>query len=359
MSKNSKANRQRKIAKNGSRKQLPAKSRAIRQRFLAPSAQTLWRSMHLDFRLDETVGEALRTFQPDIWQRDGPAVQRIEQAPDIDAVLDLVPDAMGLADVAWAKRMREFGPEAADAIAARINGDWLRAHSKDRSGIQERLIGALRWCDDRGIEALLNCWDALDDYGRSLASMVLGLSGVHQSGDRVWACYQATRSTAEKLFVGPLWGLIDLADPRAADALIELLEDKREFYEKYGFVSRAGDHRVVLPLIAELLFGIEKADPDVMWALTGVAHRMGRETFTRHLMSDVDVQESRGSKVALFVDRVFQYSAEDVETHFETFYTKDVDNLLDLANAQSLLRHASGLTINERSPAEQSAIALR
>ena len=290
--------------------------------------------MHLDFRLEETVGEALRMFQPDIWQRDGQAVLRIEQAPDIDAVLDLTPGAMGLADVAWAKRMRQFGPDAADAIAARTKGDWLSAYPKDRSGIQERLIGALRWCDDRGVAALLSCWDSLDDYGRSLAAMVLGLMGAHQSADRLWACYQTTRSASKDLFVGPLWGLIDLGDSRAADALVELLGDRRQFYEKYGFLSRVGDHRVVLPLIAELLLGVEENKPDVLWALTGIAHRMGRDAFHQQLTGDSDTQGSPGSNVELLVDRLFQYSQGDVETHFETFYTKDAG--LALAKGQSL-----------------------
>jgi hypothetical protein len=293
--------------------------------------------MHLDFRVEETLGEALRVFQPAIWQRDGQAVLRIEQAPDIEATLDLTPGAMGLADLAWAKRMRQFGPDAADTIAARIKGDWLSAYPKDRSGIQERLIGALRWCDDRGVAALLSCWESLDDYGRSLAAMVLGLLGAHQSADRLWACYQTTRSAAKDLFVGPLWGLIDLGDNRAADALVELLDDQREYYEKYGFVSRVGDHRVVLPLVFELLRGVEEIKPDVMWALTGVAHRLGRDVLHQQMTGDSDAQESHSGNVELLIDRLFQYSQGDVERHFETFYTKDAGSLLALAKGQSLI----------------------
>jgi hypothetical protein len=293
--------------------------------------------MHLDCRVEETLGEALRVFQPAIWQRDCQAVLRIEQAPDIEATLDLTPGAMGLADIAWAKRMRQFGPDAADTIAARIKGDWLSAYPKDRSGIQERLIGALRWCDDRGVAALLSCWESLDDYGRSLAAMVLGLLGAHQSADRLWACYQTTRSAAKDLFVGPLWGLIDLGDNRAADALVELLDDQREYYEKYGFVSRVGDHRVVLPLVFELLRGVEEIKPDVMWALTGVAHRLGRDVLHQQMTGDSDAQESHSGNVELLIDRLFQYSQGDVERHFETFYTKDAGSLLALAKGQSLI----------------------
>lgn len=334
MSKNSKANRQRRIGKKQIRKPLPPKARTVLPgRQLVPSAHTMWRTMHLDFRIDETIAEALTRFQPAILQRDGQAVRWIEQAADLDAVLDSAPRALGLADAAWSRRMREFGPEAADVVAARINSGWLRAHRGDRDGMQERLIGALRWCDDRGVAALLSCWDALDDYGRSLAAMVLGLLGAHQSADRLWAFYQATRSGSNKLFVGPLWGLIDLGDSRAADALAGLLDEKRDFYEKYGFVSRAGDHRVVAPLLYELLLGVDDIKSDAMWALTGVAWRMGRDAFQRQLMDDID--DPDGRQAASIVDLVFRYSQADVERQFATFYTRDGASLL--AEGQLLL----------------------
>jgi len=161
--------------------------------------------------------------------------------------------------------------------------------------------------------------------------------GAHQSADRLWACYQTTRSAAKDLFVGPLWGLIDLGDNRAADALVELLDDQREYYEKYGFVSRVGDHRVVLPLVFELLRGVEEIKPDVMWALTGVAHRLGRDVLHQQMTGDSDAQESHSGNVELLIDRLFQYSQGDVERHFETFYTKDAGSLLALAKGQSLI----------------------
>lgn len=338
MSKNSKANRQRKIEKKRSQRQTPSKGRTgQRNHSIGPSALTLWRTMHLDYRLEETVSEALRVLQPDVWQRDGQAVQRIEQAPDIEAVLDLTPGAMGLADVAWSKRMRGFGPDAANPIAARINSDWMRAHAKDRTGIQERWVSALRWCDDRGVDALMSCWDAFDDYGRSLASIVLGFLGAHQSADRIWACYQETRSSSENLFVGALWGLIDLGDQRAADALVELLVKYRVFYEKFGFLSRAGDERVLVPVLREVISGREEVRSDAMWALTGIAHRMGRDVFQQVLLGSPDAQESHSSRIESLVDLVFRYSQEDVEQHFEMFYSKDAGSLLSAAKYQDLI----------------------
>lgn len=338
MSKNSKANRQRKIEKKRSQRQTPPTGRTgQRHHSIGPSALMLWRTMQLDYRLEETVGEALRVFQPDVWQRDGQAVRRIEQAPDIEAVLDLTPGVMGLSDVAWSKRMRGFGTDAANPIAARINSDWMRAHAKDRTGIQERLVSALRWCDDSGVNVLMSCWDAFDDYGRSLASIVLGLLGAHQSVDRIWASYQETRSSSENLFVGALWGLIDLDDQRAADALAELLVKQRVFYEKFGFLSRAGDERVLVPVLREVISGREEDKTDAMWALTGIAHRMGRDAFHQALLGGPDAKASHSSRVESIVELVLRYSQADVEKHFEMFYSKDAGSLLSAATEQHLL----------------------
>jgi len=39
----------------------------------------------------------------------------------------------------------------------------MRSRRQSRAGIQERFIDALRWFGDAGAEALIDCWDALDD----------------------------------------------------------------------------------------------------------------------------------------------------------------------------------------------------
>jgi len=85
-------------------------------------------------------------------------------------------------------------------------------------------------------------------------------------------------------FVDPLWGLIDGQDPRAADALAE----RRAFYELYGFISRAGDTCLILPLIEEVLKNSEKTSADAMWILTGVAHRSGWDELLRLLSDGID-----------------------------------------------------------------------
>ena len=328
MSKTRDEKRQRKKQKLRSRGQTsPTKQPQHREPVAVPSAQTIWRTMHLDFSVQEKLVETTMDVQPSLWKRDASKIQQIEQAGHWAAVLDLTPVATGLADYAWLKRMREFGASAAPAIVARLQSDWMRSHRNASAGIQERFIGALRWCEDTGAEALIDCWDALDDYGRSLACVALGLLDTHSAADRLWTFFERTRSTPTTHRIGPLWGLIDLADARAADAVLELVLAKRAFYERYGFLCRAGDQRAVLPLIAAILDGPEELRADAMWALTGIAHRLGRERLAEALRGEEGVPETPTEAIETLIDRIFLYSQEDVEKHFEAFYDRHPSSL--------------------------------
>jgi hypothetical protein len=311
----------------------PSSPRQTGRRALAavPSAQTMWRTMHLNFGVQDTLAETTMDLLPGLWKRDHAKIQRVEQAPDLESVLDLAPAATGLADYAWLKRMRGFGPDAADRIVARLQSDWMHRHAKQGAGIQERLLGALRWCDGRAPGALTDCWDALDDYGRSLASIALGLLGEASAADRLWAFFQRMRPLPKSYFVGPLWGLIDVGDRRAADALVELVADQRQYYEQYGFLSRTGDHRVALPLIAEALEGTDERRSEAMWALTGIAYRIGRDDFGAAIRNGEDAQPTESSGITSFLDLVFRYSQDDVERHFERFYDRNATSLLTQA----------------------------
>jgi hypothetical protein len=214
--------------------------------------------------------------------------------------------------------MRGFGPSGANAIADRLTGGWLRDYPKAQAGIQERCIGALRWCDNENADALMRCWDAFDDYGRSLACVLVGLLNVHAETGRVWKYFQTIRAQPNLYFVGSLWGLIDLRDPRAADGLAELMAERPTFYELYGFISRMGDDRVIFPLLEEVLTKSEQTSADAMWALTGVAHRVGRDELVR-LLTDGTNDATRAQAEA-FVNRIFIYDQDAVERNFETFY---------------------------------------
>jgi hypothetical protein len=292
----------------------------------------MWRIMQLTVDVPDDLLKSMQEIQPALWRRDANQVRTIEQAADIEAVLDLAVMATGLAGWAWPRRMQAFGPDAADNIVARLNSDWMRSHAKERAGLQERYLGALRWCGDRAADGLASCWDALDDYGRSLACIAFGLLGARQAADRIWTFYEQTRAHPDGLLVGPLWGLIDLGDPRAADAVADIRGQERLPYETFGFLARAGDRRVVVPLLSEVVFGPEDRKADAMWALTGVGYRLGRDILLQELMSDADTQETQCPQVEAFADRLFQYSQADVERHFEAFYATTATGLLSIAS---------------------------
>ena len=276
-------------------------------------------------------------LQPALLKRDAAVIEQIETASDIEAVLDLSPSAGGLAESVWYRELQKFGPSVAVNIAKRLNGEWMRVHAKDRTGIQERFIGVLRWCGKEGVDALLSSWDSLDDYGRSLASVALGLLGARRSGDHIWDFYQKVQRARENLFVGALWGLIDLQDQRAADALAAFLDTGHEFYEMYGFISRAGDKRFIFPLIALAMLGPDKAKGEAMWALTGIAHRLGREALAEELRNSPDPEKVTESDVESFVEQVFKYSVEDVERHFEVFYDTNGSSISGSADQDKLM----------------------
>jgi hypothetical protein len=130
--------------------------------------------------------------------------------------------------------MRAFGPSAVPEVVARLRGDWLASHAKARTGIQERLIAVLRWSGPAGAQALADCWDGFDDYGRALACVALGLLDAKSEADRLWTFFADMQCRAKRHWVGALWGLIDLDDRRAADAVLHCLLAEQDFYEREG-----------------------------------------------------------------------------------------------------------------------------
>ena len=103
--------RRRKPAKNRGHQQASSRNQTgPRTQSSVPSAQTMWRTMHLDWRVYDKLVETTMNLHPSLWKRDADKIQMIEQAADIEAVLDLATDAIGLARYAWPKRIREFGP---------------------------------------------------------------------------------------------------------------------------------------------------------------------------------------------------------------------------------------------------------
>ncbi|HUX76046.1 MAG TPA: hypothetical protein VMY40_05325 [Anaerolineae bacterium] len=129
-----------------------------------PSAQTMFRAHLLDPQTEELIAQATAKISPEIWERDREHAERIERAPTVEALLDLIPVASGTAEPAWHRRMRQFGPEVVPVVEAQlrrvrdIKDDHLRGLS------YEHLLSALRWKGEAGAAALLNCFDDLNGY---------------------------------------------------------------------------------------------------------------------------------------------------------------------------------------------------
>jgi hypothetical protein len=312
----------RKMSKQKRRKQIkPAQRRqpAFSDR-QTPSAPTMFRFIVVNEETRDLMAKKLEKLKPLLWPRDGKNVRQMRQAATVEELLDAIPQATGLADFAWQKRMRQFGPEAVPLLAARLKTIRQSGNEDERSAIAEKLIGALRWQGVAGGEALLDCFDSLDMYGQALASVVLGLLNVQSSADKIWAFYQrAVRHRQETHFIGALWGLIDLQDKRAAGALAELLRKQQYFNEIFGFVSLAGDAQAIVPLLAaaEKLPESRQLDPTI--AMISVAHRIGREALIAELKK-ITVPGTSDADWDSAADAILSKPVSYAEDHFEMFY---------------------------------------
>ncbi|MCX6028633.1 MAG: hypothetical protein NT169_04930 [Chloroflexi bacterium] len=284
----------------------------------APSAQSLFRFMLADAEAAEALQKATAKYNALLWLQDGPNVKRIRQAATAEELLDLIPLTDGLARLAWLDRARGLGAEALSAIASRLRNVKNLRDEEARRLVADRLISALRWQGAAGAQALLDGFDDLDSFGRSLAAVALGLLAAPAAADRLWAFYQeAVRTPAETDFVGALWGLTDLGDPRVGDALADLLATGRDFYELYGLLALAGNGRVILPLAARLTDLPEEDRADPLMALIAIGHRLGREALVVELAAGESPQDAVADETA---DLILARPADWPIQYFDLFF---------------------------------------
>jgi hypothetical protein len=284
-----------------------------------PSDATIFRFQIVDRQTRAQLRKsAYATTEEQVWERDAGPVEMIRRAPSVEALIDLAPLATGLAEEEWEHRMRRAGPEALPLIATRLkNARRLDAHLRDR--IYERLLAELRWRGEAGAATLLESFDALDDYGRCLACVSLGLLGAHNAADLIWNyLWQVAYSRRESFLVGPLWGLADLHDERLPGALADLAESGREFAELLGFLSAFGDAHAVAPLIGMIVSARQDKSLEPMLALVSVAHRIGRDALVAELAALIpDDQPPSAEDMA---DSLLNRSTADSEKYFELFH---------------------------------------
>ena len=305
------------MSKRHKQKHAPPKPTASRERF--PSAVTLFRFSVRDDQSRGVVDQAASRMAPMLWLRDGKIVEQIRAAGTPAEVLDLAAQAQGLAEGAWMARVRQFGLPVASLIAERLKASRDISDEDARDTVRERLIAALRWTGLMGARALRECFASLDEYGQSLACVVLGLLHDTSSAGLMWDYVQKMKSRPQSYFVGALWGLIDLPDGRAGQALAELLHEERSFYELYGMLALAGDARAIVPLVARMLEGKKDDKEDAAMALPAVAQRIGRQAliaeFKKMSASDVEMETLEAT-----ADRFLTYPMSHVEEYFELYY---------------------------------------
>lgn len=284
-----------------------------------PSAASFFRFCFLDAESSRLIDRATSWLKLLIGARDRDAVTRIKRAKSAEEVIDLVPLATGLGESIWQERVRQFGPEAVPLVSRRLAVLHETREEGSRHMMVEKLIGALRWQGDAGARALLERFDGLDDYGRSLACVVLGLLDERSAADKLWHFYQrVVRNRRESHFVGALWGLVALGDERVGEALAHLVGQGRDFYELYGFLSLAGNARVIVPLLSRVAQESKENEQAAM-ALVSIAHRIGRDAFMAELGRIATPEESAQEGEA-FAERFFSASESRAREYFGWFY---------------------------------------
>jgi len=305
------------MSKRHKKKPAPSKATATRER--VPSVLTVFRFSVLDDQSREMVEQAASTAAPMLWLRDGKFVEQIRAAQTPAQVLDLAAQAHGLAESAWMARVRQLSLAVVPLIAERLRASRDIPDEDARDTVRERLIAALRWTGLPGAKTLRECFAGLDEYSQSLACVVLGLLHDTSSAGLMWDYVQKMQSRPQSYFVGALWGLIDLKDERAGQALAELLDAERSFYELYGLLALAGDARAVGPLMVRLLREKDDGKVDVSVAMAAVAQRIGRPALIAEFekMSDADVDRETLKATA---ERFLTYPVSTIQEYFELYY---------------------------------------
>lgn len=253
--------------------------------FELPSPATLFRLRLYDQTSADLIHSAKEKLQPLLKLRDRGKLQRIQAAHTPEELVDLSPQATGLAQDAWHTRMRAFGPAALPPIQEALQQLRFLEDREARDRISALLISELRWQGVAGAQVLLACLDELDNASACLACVALGLLRLPELSEPVWRCYLRMKARPDELnFIGGLWALIDLEDRRVANELLEYLQQQRHFYELFGFLSLAGDEQALPLLIQAAMEPGQKQSADALMAATGIAHRVGKPALVRQLL---------------------------------------------------------------------------
>ena len=291
-----------------------------------PSPATAFRMRLYDQASADLIRGAKEKLKPLLKLRDGSNIRRIQAAQTPEDLLDLSPQATGLAQDAWHTRMRSFGPQAIPQIRDVLSQVQSLENIEVRDRISALLIAELRWQGDAGAQALLDCLGDLHGEAASLACVALGLLNLPAGADEVWQCYQRLKEfQQESYFIGGLWGLIDLQDRRVAGELCDYLQNNLNFYELYGFLSLAGDERAFASLLALAMEQGQNQGADALMAATAIAHRMGKPALVHALLSCAqpdlgDVETDALVQAEEIAGTILSRPVQEVHEYFALFY---------------------------------------
>jgi hypothetical protein len=313
------------MSKKEEKKQKPS-----RQQASFPSAPTLFRVVGLSNTFEQTLAGVFRSSATQLGRDELLAAERIRQAQTLAQVVALSGQTPGVAQIAWIRRMNEFGVEALPAIARRLKSAQSIVDKDEQHIAVERMIGALRRLGPPGGLALLECFNNLDDYCQSLSSVTLGVMGVAPASEVIWRYYQRVKKQAgESHVIGALWGLINLHHPQVDEAVAELLNSGQPYAEAYPFAALAGGTLCVRPLafrLGDALGDKELYDgerDDILMALAGIGQRLGPDAFAAALREISDDEELVKAIAGLPEAR----TPEDVAQYFQMYF-KNPDEML-------------------------------
>lgn len=294
-----------------------------------PSAQTLYRLANLLPDGADWMSRFGRTLavDPEVVERGGDAVARIESARALPELLDLA-HHVGLAELAWHRRFRtSFRLGAAPAVTERLKATATDPESA-RGPIEERLIAALRWCGGLGAQGLIDAFPTLTDFGASLACMALGQLGARGSGDLIVSFYERVFKAPPRdtLFVGALWGLVDLGDERARFATIQHVRERLAYNERDDFLVITGDGTTLAVIGILAALQIQRGQKDGIGTLRDVGgaicHRLGRARAIEEVSASDLTQFEAFFEPAEFVDALLKRDREDLEERFPLAFPK-------------------------------------
>jgi hypothetical protein len=287
-----------------------------------PCAQTLFRTFLMGTAWQDAVSERLAGMKPEILARDQWAIRRIQQAASVQELLGLASHATGLGQSIWYRRMQALDPAVAPLVGDALRHAGEVEDESARSVVYERLIGALAYYGAPGAAAISAAFDTLDDFGKSLACVALGRLGAREHADRLWRYFEHARQEVTTYhFVGALWGLVDLEDSRAGDALFDLLWNGWVFWEAFAMAHLVGDVRLVLPLMAIFVEGDDEAKDLAFWALVSLAHQLGRAELLQALEPLSSEAEVPWTELEDWAGAFLSVSRAEAEDYFGLFST--------------------------------------